>query len=149
MSLLEVERMILVFLIGLFLGSACERRTAVTIEGGNVPKFHLSGTGRLGEALIFDPAEEAIAKTDPFDRTHAIWDIVRGTQDEPLRVQDLTITYGIVPPGYKQLKPTGGAELPSLIAGKRYRYSFVTVDAPWAAGYFEIRDNKATEVAGP
>src|SRR5213593_2446520 len=116
MNMGDGKKMMLFLLAGLLLLPACERRTAVALEGGSVPKFHLSGSGRLGEALIFDPAEEAIAKSDPFDKTHAIWDIVpqAGGENAAVPVQDLTVTYGVVPQGYKQVKPILGAALPSL-----------------------------------
>ncbi len=129
--------------------SSCERRTEVKIEGGNPPIFKLVGSGRLDEVLVFAPEQEQIQ--DPFDDTHAIWDIEpeKAGEDGKALVEDLhAITYGVVPRGYKQIKPKAGAA-PPLVPGKRYKYWFVTVNAPWGAGYFEIPDGKATPVEGP
>jgi hypothetical protein len=131
--------------------SSCERRTQVKIEGGNPPTFALSGSGRLDELLVFAPEQEQKSKVNPFDDENAIW-IVKA-EGEAATSKNLVehigkITYGVVPKGYSQTKPIGGP-LPPLISGKRYKYWFVTVNAPWAAGYFEVRDGKAVPVNGP
>src|SRR6266852_637465 len=114
----------------LSLAIACERRTEVMLQGGNVPKFVLSGSGRVGEVVIFGPEQEAIAKSDPFDKTYAVWEIMAEGEgeDASVPVEGLTITYGAVPRGYKQIKPNRG-EVPALTPGKRYSYWFVTVNA--------------------
>jgi hypothetical protein len=129
--------------------TGCERRTEIKLTGGNPPTFVLSGSGRLGELIIFSPEQEKVA--DPFDTTYALWEIapeMKGESGASL-VEDLnTIIYGVVPKGYKQTKPENGAP-PPLISGRRYRYWFVTVNAPHAAGYFEIQNDKAVSVSGP
>lgn len=129
----------------------CERRTIVKLEGGNPPSFILSGSGRLDEVVVFAPEQEPIAKSDPFDDTYAIWDIKpeeEGEYAKALLDNLRAVTYGIVPKGYKQMKPKVG-QAPALAEGKRYKYWFVTVNAPWGAGYFEIRDGKVVAVDGP
>jgi hypothetical protein len=151
MNRMLVHKMkVILLLLILSLGIACERRTEVALQGGTVPKFVLTGSGRLGEVVIFGPEQEAIAKTDPFDKTYAVWEIMAegDGEDGAAPVEGLTITYGVVPRRYKQIKPNRG-EAPALTPGKRYSYWFVTVNAPWAAGYFEIRDGKPVSVSGP
>jgi len=150
---LEVNKMkslmLLLFLLGFM--SVCERRTEVKIEGGNPPKFVLSGSGRLGTVIVFGPEQERIAESDPADDTFALWEIEPEKKGEvgAVPVEELgAVTYGVVPPSYKQIKPKNGSA-PDLVPGKRYRYWFVTVNAPHAAGYFEIRDGKAVAVPGP
>ena len=131
--------------------TSCERRTVITLEGGNPPTFTLKGSGRLGEVVICAPEQERIAGSDPFDYTYALWQIKpeRDGEQAAARLEDLhSITYGVVPKGYKQIKPDGGPPS-SLSPGKRYRYWFVTVNAPHAGGYFEIRDGKPIPVKGP
>ncbi len=131
--------------------SECERRTEVRVEGGNPPRFVLKGSGRLGQAIIFGPEQERIAQSDPFDDTYALWEIEPETEGEiaATPVEELgSLTYGVVPSGYKQIKPKTDPP-PELESGKRYRYWFVTVNAPHAAGYFEIKDGKAIPVQGP
>jgi hypothetical protein len=135
----------------MFSMTSCERRTVVKIEGGNPPIFVLSGSGRLDEVIIFGPERERIVESDPFDETYAIWKLVGEKRGEAgmAQVEDLhAVTYGVVPKGYKQVKPEAGTP-PPLRPGKRYGYWFVTVNAPWGAGYFEIRDGKAVAVEGP
>jgi hypothetical protein len=134
-------------LILLLILSSCEQRTVVRLEGGNPPTFSVTGSGRLGEIIVFGPEQEQI--TDAFDTTHALWEVVAENEDSAPLLEELgEIRYGVVPRGYKQIKPESGAAQP-LSVGKRYRYWFITVNAPHAAGYFEIRDGKAIPVAGP
>lgn len=143
-------RLLLVLVFIAFLQS-CERRTVVQIEGGNPPVFALSGSGRLGEVIIFAPEQETKAASNPFDDTHALWRIAAESKDETAArpVEQLgRITYGLVPQGYKQIKPETG-QPPQLVPGKRYRYWFVTVNAPHASGYFEIQGDRAVPVNGP
>lgn len=131
--------------------TGCERRTVVTLEGGNPPTFILKGSGRLGEVIIYSPEQELIAESDPFDDRYALWKLApeRDGEQAAARVEELhSMTYGVVPRGYKQIKPASGPP-PPLSPGKRYRYWFVTVNAPHAAGYFEIRAGKAVAVEGP
>lgn len=137
-------------LLTLLLTLGCERRTEVKLEGGNPPNFVLSGSGRLGEVLIFGPEQEPIAKSDPSDQTFLLWDIkAEESEGRSTAVEKISrVTYGVVPPRYKQVKPREGVA-PVLVPGKRYRYWFVTVNAPHAAGYFELRNGKAIAVPGP
>ena len=130
--------------------TSCERPTEARLEGGDRPTFYLSGSGRLGTTIVYGPEEEKIADRDPSDTTYAIWEIEPEKMSEGagLQVEGLSVTYGVVLPGYKQLKPSSGPP-PPLVPGKRYRYWFVTVNAPSASGYFEIRDGKAVKVDGP
>ena|SRR2546429_1247299 len=144
-------RVVLLLILIFFALSACERRTNVVVRGQNPPTFELHGGGRLDEVLIFAPEQEAEAKLDPFSDKYAIWKIQAANGDESSKtpIETIgTITYGVVPTGYYQTKPQVG-QPPSLNEGKRYKYWFVTINAPWGTGYFEIREGKAIAVAGP
>ncbi len=130
---------------------SCERRTKVSLRGDSRPIFELSGSGRLGEVIIFGPEQERIARSDPFDTTYALWDLKPEKEGEAgaAFLEDLhSITYGVVPRGYVQVKPKSGLPQP-LTPGNRYRYWFVTVNAPSASGYFELIDEKPVAVDGP
>jgi hypothetical protein len=142
---------LLILLPFLMLIAGCERRTEVRLEEGTTPRFVLSGSGRLGTILVFGPEQERIAESDPSDDTYALWRVEpeRNGEAGAARVEDLgLITYGVVPKGYRQIKPKAGPPLP-LVPGKRYSYWFVTLNAPNAAGYFEIQNGKAVPVPGP
>ncbi|MGH9873046.1 MAG: hypothetical protein ACRD9S_11360 [Pyrinomonadaceae bacterium] len=131
--------------------TGCEARTVVRLEGGNPPSFVLTGSGRLSEVVIYSPEQERIAGSDAFDDTYALWHIRaerEGPQGAALVEEVHSITYGVVPRGYEQIKPESGPP-PGLNPGNRYRFWFVTVNAPHAAGYFEIRDGKGITVKGP
>lgn len=124
---------------------ACERRTTVILEGGIEPKFLIAGSGRLGELIIFDQEQEKIG--DPFDTTYVIWRIKSKDPDGGELVEQLrSITYGVVPPGYQQTIPINGLA-PRLVENRRYRYWFITANAPHAAGYFEIRNGEVVPVS--
>src|ERR1041384_1002043 len=130
--------------------SSCERRTEVRLEGGVPPRFLLSGSGRLGTVIFYAPEQERIADTDPTDKTYEIWEIDPELKGEgaAVPVEGLRVSYGELLPGYVQVRPQKGAP-PTLSPGKRYRYWFVTINAPGASGYFESRDGKAVSVEGP
>lgn len=142
---------ILALLLLLCFMSECERRTEVRVDGVNPPRFVLKGSGSLVEVKVFGPEQERIAQSDPFDDRYALWEIEAEKSGDAVAkpVEELkAITYGLVPKGYKQTKPENGIA-PPLVPGKRYGYWFVTENAPWGAGYFEIRDGKAVAVSGP
>jgi len=128
--------------------TACERETTVRLEGDNPPVFAISGSGNLAALTIYGPEVEQAQ--EPFADTGAIWKIVpdlgylKGTNVERLR----SITYGVIPKGYKQVIPQSGAPA-QLVSGKRYSYWFDTTNAPHAGGSFEIRDGRAIPVEGP
>jgi hypothetical protein len=130
---------------------SCERRTIAKLEGENIPRFMLSGSGRLGTVLVYAPERERLAESNPADDTHAIWEIEPEKEGEagaaPVEAIKV-ITYGVVPAGYRQIKPRTGMP-PALEPGKRYSYWIVTVNAPHAAGYFEIRNGKVVPISGP
>ena len=144
----ELKVKLLVFVMLLVLMAACERETTVKLEGGNPPSFVLTGSGNLGAMTIYGPESEQ-AK-EPFGDTGALWKIVpeagylKGTRVERLH----SITYGVVPQGYKQVIPENNESPLPLVTGTRYSYWFDTTNAPHAGGSFEIRNGQATHVEG-
>jgi|ERR1041384_2434104 hypothetical protein len=146
----KAKYLIIIMLAGLVWTISCERRTSVRIEGGNQPTFFLSGSGKLGTVIVYGPDQEKIADNDPTDKTYALWElepITKGESTAP-SVEGLTVTYGVTLPGYKQVIPKTG-QAPPLVQGKRYRYWFITINAPGGSGYFEIVSGKAVAVDGP
>ena len=121
----------------------------MTIEGGTTPVFAFSGNGKLASFVIYSP-DFAQKAESPWDQNFALWKIkpirehLNGTPIEDLR----RITYGVVPEGYRQVKPEVGSA-PPLTEGQKYFYDVETTNAPGAAGFVEIRNSKAVPTEGP
>ena len=118
-----------------------ERGTKVKLKDGNPPTFVLSGSGELGDLVVYGPKQRDISS----DRSFALWEIepINGFMNERA-VEDIgSIKYGVVPKGYKQVYPENGGLPPPLVAGEKYEYWFQTINAPHARAYFVIRKNKA------
>jgi hypothetical protein len=132
--------------------TACERATQVKIKGGTSPVFVLSGSGKLAIFAVYGP--DYITKAEkPFDENFALWEIrpSGGWYSGGTRIEELgSVTYGVVPPGYEQVKPQIGSP-PPLTEAQKYFFRAETTNAPWAAGYVEIRNAKAvpTDAEGP
>ena len=126
----------------------CERRTHVRIEGGTAPVFVLSGSGRLENFAVY--TEEGLQRSNnPFEDSFAVWEIKPIAGDmNGTPVEDLgSISYGVVPEGYVQVKPPRGSP-PPLTDGLKYFYEVVTTGAPWASSYFEIKNSRAVPAEG-
>jgi hypothetical protein len=129
--------------------TGCERSTHVTVEGGTTPVFVISGSGRLVSFVVYSPdfAEKA---ESPWDENFALWKIkqtgghLNGTPVGQLE----RITYGVVPDGYRQVKPQVGSA-PALTEGQKYSYDVETTGAAGAAGFVEIRNSQAVPTDGP
>lgn len=127
--------------------SSCEQRT--TVELAEEPSLVLivSGSGRLTELTIYGPEHEEDGHSQ--NTTNAIWKIIP-QEDDGERVSKLhEVRYGLVPSGYKQMIPSNGSAPVPLLTEKRYSYRLVTINAPHASGYFELRDGRPTKVKGP
>lgn len=136
------------FLFAVFVTSCVftfERDTKVRLEGDNIPIFHLSGSGTLGDFVIFGPKQRDIGS----DRDDAVWEImpIDGYLNGELVEEISSIRYGEVPKGYEQVYPENNAPPPSLLPEKKYEYWFQTINAPHARGFFEIRNGKAAVVS--
>ncbi len=143
----NVRPFALLLVIWLFTG--CERSTHIKVEGGTTPVFVISGSGKLASFVVYSPdyAEKAEC---PWDENLALWKIEpTGGHWNGTPVEDLErITYGVVPEGYKQIKPQVGSA-PHLTEGQKYFYDVETHNAPGAAGYVEVRNSQAVPTEGP
>jgi hypothetical protein len=121
----------------------------VKVEGGTTPVFVISGSGRLVSLAVYSPDFAGKAES-PWDENFAIWKIQpTGGDLEATPIGQLErITYGVVPDGYKQVKPEVGSA-PPLLEGQKYFYDVGTNNAPGAAGFLEIRNSKAMPTDGP
>jgi hypothetical protein len=138
-----------ILLLSIWLFAGCERSTHVRIEGGTTPVFDISGSGNLASFVVYSPdyAEKA---QSPWDENFALWEIKPiGGHLSATPIGELEqITYGVVPDGYKQVKPKVGSA-PPLMEGQKYFYWAETTNAPWAQGFLEIRDSQAVPTDGP
>ena len=141
-----MKLLFLIAIISLVLPGNCERATKVKLKDGNPPTFVLSGSGELAVLVIYGPKQRDFSVGD---RAFAVWEIQSaGGYSNARLVEDLgSIKYGVVPKGYEQVYPEKGMSPPGLVVGEKYEYWFQTSNAPHARAYFEIRDNKAVELA--
>src|SRR5262249_48627232 len=125
------------------INAACERATTISFEGGNPPKFVMTGSGSLGLLRVLGPEKQRdVFGEAPF----FYWVIEPLTKDSDRSVEKMgPITYGQIPSGYKQVYPENG-KAPPLIEGKLYSIKIDTINAPGIIKNFTIRDGKVTEV---
>lgn len=143
----------LILLAGSLIWCGCAWRpgewpTSVELEGGKTPVFALSGGGSVAILTVYSPDYVTKAKC-PDDEDFALWKIKpSGGYLYGTRISDLrSITYGVLPFGYKQIKPNNGAP-PPLTEGQKYFYFVETTNAAGAGGYFEIKNSKAVPTTG-
>ena len=143
-----------VLLAGSLIGCGCAWRpgewpTSVRLEGGKAPVFVLSGGGSVAIFTVFGP--DFMTKAEkPLDENFALWKIKpSGGYLYGTRISDLgSITYGVIPFGYKQIKPSDGAAPPPLVEGQKCFYVVETTNAAGASGYFEIKNSHAVPTSG-
>jgi hypothetical protein len=121
---------------------ACERATTISFEGGNPPKFVLTGSGSLGLLRVIGPDKQR----DVFgENAFLYWAIKPTTKDSDRSVEKMgPVTYGQVPSGYKQVYPEEG-NAPPLVEGRIYSVKIDAYNAPGVIKDFTIRDGKITE----
>jgi hypothetical protein len=119
------------------MGASCERHTKLTIEGGNPPKFVMSGNGILTAVRVGGPEVQRDAEGEA-RFLHWVVEIKSGRR----RVEELSpLTYGVVPEGFQQIYPENG-EAPRLVEGERYNVRVVTSQANGDSKSFVIRNGK-------
>jgi hypothetical protein len=156
---------VFLFLITTVNGCGYEEDTKPIVSGGNPPIIEFSGTGSLLHLFVSGPytleqlkgeykitngwnsltAEQEKELNKIFgDKNYQLWEL----DPDPGRnfgVSNLSITYGIVPKGIKQVYPANGKPEP-LIEGKVYSVSAPSNGANFKTGYFTIKNNKAVMV---
>jgi hypothetical protein len=159
---------IFLFIIITVNGCGYEEDTKPIVSGGNPPIIEFSGTGTLAQLFVSGPftleqlkreykftggrgsvtfmtAEQEKEFNEIFgDKNYKLWQL------DPRRsfgVSTLSITYGIVPKGFKQVYPANGKP-ETLIEGQFYRVSAPSNSANFKTGYFTIKNNKAVTLTG-
>jgi hypothetical protein len=154
----------LIFLLIITTVTGCEVDTDPIVSGGNPPIIEFDGTGGLLQLFVYGPftleqlkGEYKIAgrggsitaeQAKELDKiygdkhyAHAHWQL-DPDQSRNLNVSTLSITYGKVPEGWKQVYPANGKPEP-LIEGKFYKVAAPSYNANFKTGYFTIKNNKA------
>lgn len=136
----------LLLAIGLFAG--CERSTHVKVEGGTTPVFVLSGSGNLAKLEVYLLPISYEKETKPFWTSPAVWRIdAQEGYSSGRSLQDLDkVTYGVVPPGYKQVNPENNQPPPTTLPDRIYEVSCDTTNAPHGAAAFQVKAGRARNV---
>jgi hypothetical protein len=145
------------FLIAACLVSGCERATKARVKGGATPVFVLAGSGNLSRFSLYliSPPDFKLGRTvdslssDSFFTEPAQWSVEAPDWRHGSPVEDLIdLTYGVVPPGYKQRVPADGSAPAAIIPGRTYFFEFVTTNAPGVSGAFQVINGKPEPVHG-
>lgn len=124
-------------LFGFCMGSSCERHTKLTVEGGNPPKFVMTGNGILTSVRVRGPEPQREAEGEA-SFLYWVFEIKTGRR----RVEELSpLTYGVVPDGFEQIYTERG-EAPRLVESEKYYVRVVTSEANGDSKSFIIRNGK-------
>jgi hypothetical protein len=152
----------LIFLLIITTVNGCEVDTKLIVSGLNPPIIEFEGTGGLHQLFISGPftleqikggykisrgkGSITVEQAKELDRVYgdkhyALWQLDPDLSQN-LNVSTLSITYGIVPEGWKQVYPANEKPEP-LIEGKFYKVAAPSYNANFKTGYFTIKNNKA------
>lgn len=123
-----------------------ERDTIVSVEGGNPPTFRLTGSGNQDFLLVRELSPEEIADSNhqPEDPEY-LWELQPKGPRLPPADSWPPITYGTVPPDFKQIIPSSGHPKP-LQEGKTYLAGGSASSANGGAVWFKIENGKPREL---
>ena len=126
--------------IALFSCVGCERDTKLSVEGGNPPKFLMTGTGRLDALRVGGPQKQ---REGVADDPYVYWAIEFKETGSDRKVESLgPITYGEVPAGYVQLYPKPGESPPPLPEDELCGVKATTINENGAGLRFAIHKGK-------
>lgn len=146
---------LLAFLLTISLFAGCERSTLVRVEGGTIPVFAFTGSGNLSSFSVYvvSPSDLKLGRivdslsSDSFFTEPAQWSVEAPDSLYGSPVEGLSnLTYGVVPPGYKQRIPADGSAPASMIPGRTYFYECSTTNAPGVRGAFQVLNGKSVPV---
>jgi hypothetical protein len=130
-------RLLLLFALT-FLLIACEIDTRVTItDAKNPPTFKLSDSGKLGSVGVYGPYARLEDLDSPNTPVRVLWEIsTLGYGQDSIRSLP-QITYGTLPRGFTQIKPTSGVPA-ALEEGKFYAISAPSINAGFRVLCFTV-----------
>jgi len=149
MSTAKTHNRVQIWAVFLFIITAvngCEVDTKPIVTGGNPPLIKFEGTGALEQLFVMGPFTFEQLKQDKIeggDKDYYMWQL---DPSRDFRVSELSITYGIVPDGFKQVFPANGKSPEPLIEGKIYNILAPSASANFKPVLFMIDDGRAVEV---
>ena len=139
-----------IFLLIITTANGCtyhyEVDTKPIVSGGNPPIIEFEGTGALAQLFVMGPYTLEQLKQDKIDgdgKDYYMWQL---DPSRDFRVSELSITYGIVPNGFKQVYPVNGKSPEPLIEGKIYNILAPSASANFKPVLFMIDNGRAVEV---
>jgi hypothetical protein len=140
-------RILMIPLLVIMTISGCgEVDTKPIVAGGNPPLIKFEGTGALEQLYVMGPFTFEQLKQDRIDgdeKDYYMWQLA---PSRDFRVSRLSITYGIVPNGFKQVFPANGKSPETLIEGKIYNILAPSASANFKPVLFMIDNGRAVEV---
>jgi len=149
MSTAKTHNRVQIWAVFLFIITAvngCEVDTKPIVTGGNPPLIKFEGTGALEQLFVMGPFTFEQLKQDKIeggDKDYYMWQL---DPSRDFRVSELSITYGIVPDGFKQVFPANGKSPEPLIEGKIYNILAPSASANFEPVMFMIDNGKAVVV---
>jgi hypothetical protein len=126
--------------------NGCEVDTKPIVSGGNPLIIKFDGTGALAQLYVMGPYTLEQLKQDKIDgdeKDYYMWQL---DPSRDFRVSRLSITYGIVPNGFRQVYPANGKPPEPLIEGKIYNILAPSASANFKPVLFMIDNGRAVEV---
>ena len=149
------RKILLTSFVAMFCLSGCERLGSVniSIEGGNLPVFNVSGSGNLLGIYVYGPRPgETIAVPDEI----LVWAIrvkPDGSSEHTYGGYLLDsvgrVQYGVAPSRFEQRFPKGGVSASKLKDGIIYMVHLETTSAYDKSVLIQVREGKASEVRIP
>lgn len=132
---------LLVILLGC---SSCgDYETKITLKGGAIPIFYLSGSGKIIKFTINGPQQ----RKGEGPEAYVVWEFKPNVDTDDLNTLSnmRLVTYGVTPRGYKQIYPENNSSPPSIIEGETYLLQIFTDNAPSGQIAFVVNGGKVSE----
>jgi len=130
----------------IFYLAACEVDTRISLaDARNPPTFELSGNGSLILFLVVGPYSSA-EEVDSKRGVQAIWEISPGEHAGESVGNLPPITYGSLPPGFRQKTPSSGAP-PPLEEGKFYSIGAPSIGANFRGICFTVEGGEVIKAS--
>ena len=122
--------------------SACDHRPKVVIEGGETPRFNLTGEGKIQVITVSGPdLERPAPKVGQSQLMKPYWVIVPNG-DYDLRSLDGPIVYGQVPKGFHQNFPANGVPPQTLFESGLFTFQLSIADGKGLGVRFTIHEGE-------